>query len=261
MPPGRAERTETAVPGRPPAGPGAAHGQASLAATARAGLSQETAASLGHPARHLPCPGAAQRPPVGPQGSPGSPHPSQDPQPDSPHSPRRHGGPGRGGGGGGVGRAGLNSRRAAQGRRAGTRTERAGAEAGPRPLCDFSPPGSWRRGREGRRRPRCVNPFGAPGPMFLLRAKPSTLRPGGNHPFLRGGSRDFGSRGTAQGHLARAWVSESRRRSRVHVSPAELLRSRQPIWTRGNRDTTHFNSPPGGPFPSGPIRTFPWWGR
>lgn len=78
-PPGRAERTGTTGPGRRLAGPGAAHGRASLAATARARLSQETAANPGHPARHLPRPGPSVPLLPTPRGSPGSPHPSHAP--------------------------------------------------------------------------------------------------------------------------------------------------------------------------------------
>lgn len=111
--------------------------------------------------------------------------PSPGPPARRPHSPQRHGGPVQGGGG--AGRADRSSGHRGSGTaggdldldgdRDGGGRGRAWAEAGTRPRRGFPLPRGRRRGREGRRWPRYLNPFGAPGPPSPRpRADPSAPR-------------------------------------------------------------------------------------
>lgn len=100
----------------------------------------------------------------------------------------------------------------ARGRRAGGDEERdrdwggrgrAGAEVRPRPRRGSRLPRGRRRGRQGRRRPRYVNPFGAPP---ALHPRDLGAQHGGavSDPFSGGGTRAPAARGTAHGHSAGA---------------------------------------------------------
>lgn len=200
------QRSRVGSGGLGAAAEGGARGRASPAATARARASQGAAASPTSSAASLP-PGAVRRP-VGPPASgagaaPGPRVPPRVPRPCGPYSPQRHGGPGRGGGG--AGRAGRSSGRAALGTAGGDwdGEERAGAEGEPHARGDFSPPRGRRRGREGRRRPRCLNPFQAATP----RESPPSQR---RNPRLRSARSHPGSPSPSVG-------------GRAATSPAELL--------------------------------------
>lgn len=197
------------------------------------------------PAPSRPAPPAAPRPPG--KGQPGVPasHPGS-PGPTAPTHPRDM-----------AARAGEAAERGARvaalgarlwGRRAGTGTEREGAEGEPHARGDFSPPRGRRRGREGRRRPRCVNPFGALGPPGggpagvtpFSEAEPEAPEraqpPGVARP----------ERGWPSGDVARGYA----------VPPAELLRVAGASGRVGTRTPPTFNLPRvRGALPSGPIRT------
>lgn len=145
---------------------------------------------------------------------------------------------------------------AARGRRAATGTRRAGAKPGPRPRRDFPLPGGRRRGREGRRRPRCVNPFGAPGPPAPRpRGQPFRTAASASGPFRGGGTRGptrSGPVGTSEPTRVTLVPEDS-------VSPEELPWSPRPLWTRvtGTPPTSHLPcAPRSPPSPSGPIRDF-----
>lgn len=182
-------------------------------------------------------------------------------------------------GGGGAERAGRSSERRGSGRRQAGGDQggdpgggRAGEEVGPRPRRDFPFPGDRRRGLEGRRRPRCVNPFGAPGPPSPRpRARPCAPRPGGSCPLLGGETRGPRARAAAQGHLARAGVAEPGLRSPrgsppppgTQFSPRRFPWSR-PSFLDGSRTPPTSilpGCPEAPPFPSDPDETFPRWGK
>lgn len=212
---------------------GGARGRASPAATAPARASQGAAASPTSSAASLP-PGAVRRP-VGPPASgagaaPGPRVPPRVPRPCGPYSPQRHGGPGRGGGG--AGRAGRSSGRAALGTAGGDwdGEERAGAEGEPHARGDFSPPRGRRRGREGRRRPRCLNPFQAAAP----RESPPSQR---RNPRLRSARSHPGSPSPSVGGRAATSPTGARFRPRsFSKSPAHL-----DAWESGHHPPPAFS--------------------
>lgn len=212
---------------------GGARGRASPAATAPARASQGAAASPTSSAASLP-PGAVRRP-VGPPASgagaaPGPRVPPRVSRPCGPYSPQRHGGPGRGGGG--AGRAGRSSGRAALGTAGGDwdGEERAGAEGEPHARGDFSPPRGRRRGREGRRRPRCLNPFQAAAP----RESPPSQR---RNPRLRSARSHPGSPSPSVGGRAATSPTGARFRPRsFSKSPAHL-----DAWESGHHPPPAFS--------------------
>lgn len=125
---------------------------------------------------------------------------------------------------------------AARGRRAGTGTRRAGAKARPRPRRDFPLPRGRRRGREGPRPPRCINPFGAPGPPAPRpHRQRSAPRPAPVAHFAE--AEPEARPGVAQSGLRSPRGSLSSPNTRF--PPAELPWGRRSLWTRVNRDTTH----------------------